>query len=135
MLAGLVLQRHGGLTEPLNTKKTSVFLATYAPTQKNLSFPSEPDVARSSLCPGRPRFASQIASVATPGAHQVVAGILLLHPVGPTRHLMMSKVSKTYDCPRPPPFLHSPSRPRPRPHPHPHPQLRLHARPRPGHRP
>ena len=34
--------------------------------------------------------ASQIASVATPGAHQVVAGILLLHQVGPTRHLMMS---------------------------------------------
>ena len=37
------------------------------------------DVARNSLCPGRPLFASQIASVATPGAHQVVARILLLH--------------------------------------------------------
>ena len=33
-------------------------------------------MARSSLCPGRPRFASRIAFVATPGAHQVVAGIL-----------------------------------------------------------
>ena len=41
MLAGLVFQRHGVLTEPVNTKKTSVFLATDAPTQKNLSFPSE----------------------------------------------------------------------------------------------
>ena len=79
MLAGLVFQRHGGLTEPLNTKNTSVFLATYAPTQKKLKFCIGTDVARSSLCPGRPRFASQIASVATPGAHQVVAGILLLH--------------------------------------------------------
>ena len=100
MLAGLVFQRHGGLTEPLNTKKTSVFLATYAPTQQKLKFSIGTDVARSSLCPGRPRFAFRIASVATPGAHQVVAGILLLHQVGPTRHLMMSKVSKTYDCPR-----------------------------------
>ena len=67
---------------------------------RKLKFSIGTDVARSSLCPGRPRFASQIASVATPGAHQVVAGILLLHQVGPTRHLMMSKVSKTYDCPQ-----------------------------------
>ena len=97
MLAGLVFQRHGGLTEPLSTQKTSVFLATYAPTQQKLKFSIGTDVARSSLCPGRPRFASRIAFVATPGAHQVVAGILLcirsvqhdiidpsIHPASPT---------------------------------------------------
>ena len=44
MLAGLVFQRHGGLIEPLGTQKTSVFWATYAPTQNNLSFAQE--------CPG-----------------------------------------------------------------------------------
>ena len=41
MLAGLVFQRHGGLIEPVNTQKTFVLLATYAPTQKNLSFAME----------------------------------------------------------------------------------------------
>ena len=94
MLAGLVFQRHGGLTEPLNTKNIR-FLGNICTYTEKPKFSIGTDVARSSLCPGRPRFASQIASVATPGAHQVVAGILLLHQVGPTRHLMRSKVSKT----------------------------------------
>ena len=110
MLAGLVFQRHGGFTEPLNTKKNIRFLGNICTYTEKPKFSIGTDVARSSLCPGRPRFASQIASVATPGAHQVVAGILLLHQVGPTRHLMMSKVSKTYDCPRLHPYLHSPPR-------------------------
>ena len=83
MLAGLVFQRHGGLTELLNTKNIR-FLGNICTYTEKPKFSIGTDVARSSLCPGRPRFASQIASVATPGAHQVVAGILLLHQVGPT---------------------------------------------------
>ena len=41
MLAGLVFQRHGGLTEPLNTKKSIRFLGNKCTYTENLSFPSE----------------------------------------------------------------------------------------------
>ena len=41
MLAGLVFQRHGGLTEPLNTKKHPFSWQHMHLHSKNLSFPSE----------------------------------------------------------------------------------------------
>ena len=82
MLAGLVFQRHGGLTEPLNTKNIR-FLGNICTYTEKPKCSIGTDVARSSLCPGRPRFASQIASVATTGAHQMLAGLLFQRYSGP----------------------------------------------------